>query len=421
VAVIVLLTGIAAGLAPALESVKVDLAASMKGAGGTLGGHASGSRMRGWLVTAQVAMSMVLLVEAALFGQSEDRNLHADPGYMSRHVVVAPFSFPEGSTRTASLVRLDRIADRLRAVPGVRSVSISDDFPMIDHFTVQVRPPGRPDAIQPVDVYSASTGFMTTLGVPLTKGRDFTAGDQFAIIISESLERALFRRQNPIGKTLSFPVGTVTIVGVARDIAPLRVGGGENPAVWHTGLLHPQRTFVSVRFASPTLATPAAVRAAMREIEPNLVVIARNLQAWIDLVTEQLWNVVTLIVILGLVATVLATTGIYGAVSFAVNQRMRDLGIRVALGASRPAIVREVLMMGGRPVVRGLVIGSWLSIAMAASLRENLKGSPLRIDSTDPLVYGTAIALLAIAAVIAMIGPARRGSNSDPLDALRCE
>jgi ABC-type antimicrobial peptide transport system permease subunit len=134
-----------------------------------------------------------------------------------------------------------------------------------------------------------------------------------------------------------------------------------------------------------------------------------------------MWNMVTLIVILGLVATVLATTGIYGAVSFAVNQRMRDLGIRVALGASRAAIVREVLSMGGKPVFRGLVIGSWLSVAMAASLRENLKNFPLRIDSTDPLIYGSALGLLALAAVIAMIGPARRGSNSDPLDALRCE
>jgi ABC-type antimicrobial peptide transport system permease subunit len=130
---------------------------------------------------------------------------------------------------------------------------------------------------------------------------------------------------------------------------------------------------------------------------------------------------VTLIVILGLVATVLATSGIYGAVSFAVNQRMRDLGIRVALGASRTAIIREVLVMGGKPVARGLIFGAWISVAMAASLRENLKGSILRIDSTDPLVYGTAIALLAFAALIAMIGPAHRGSNSDPLDALRCE
>jgi len=150
-------------------------------------------------------------------------------------------------------------------------------------------------------------------------------------------------------------------------------------------------------------------------------VVARNLQGWIDMVTEEMWNMVTLIVILGLVATVLATTGIYGAVSYAVNQRMRDLGIRVALGASRTHIVRDVLLMGGKPVLRGLLIGSWLSVAMAATLRENLKGSPLRIDSSDPLIYIAAMLLLAAAALVAMFGPARRGSKSDPLDALRCE
>ncbi|HTP33823.1 MAG TPA: ADOP family duplicated permease, partial [Candidatus Acidoferrales bacterium] len=421
VAVIVLLTGLASGLAPALESVKVDLAASMKGAGGMLGGSAGGSRIRGWLVTAQVAMSLVLLVEAALFGQSENHNLHADPGYMPRHVVVAPLRFPDNTTPAAAEVRYNRIADRLRAVPGVRSVTVSDDAPMIDHYTVQVRPPARPDAVQAVDVYSASAGFMGTLGVPLVRGRDFLPTDLFAIVISESLARTFFRRQDPIGKTLDFRGVPITIVGVARDVAPLRIGGSDNPPAWRTGITHPTRVFLSVRFASPALATPSSIRAAIREVEPNLVVISRNLQSWIDLVTDQMWNMVTLIVILGMVATALATSGIYGAVSFAVNQRMRDLGIRVALGATRATIVREVLVMGGKPVVRGLVIGAWLSVAMAASLRENLKGSILRIDSTDPLVYGSAIALLGIAAVIAMIGPAHRGSTSDPLDALRCE
>src|ERR1041385_1583609 len=102
------------------------------------------------------------------------------------------------------------------------------------------------------------------------------------------------------------------------------------------------------------------------------------------LVTDTMWNMVTMIVILGLVATVLATSGIYGAVNFAVNQRMRDLGIRVALGASRPAIVREVFTMGGKPVLHGLIICAWMSDAMTSALRETLKGSVLRIDSSDP-------------------------------------
>ena len=207
---------------------------------------------------------------------------------------------------------------------------------------------------------------------------------------------------------------------MARDIAPLRVGGSDNPPVWRNPALASHVLSVGA-LCNAGAGQRSTVRAAIHEMEPNMITIARNLQGWIDQVTEEIWNVVTLIVILGLVATALATTGIYGAVSFAVNQRTRDLGIRVALGAQRTDIVREVFLMGGRPVVRGLLLGGWMSIAMAATLRENLKSTPLRIDSSDPLVYGSAIVLLAIAAVMAMIGPARRGSNSDPLDALRCE
>jgi predicted permease len=422
VSVVVFLTGIFSGLAPALESVKVDLAASMKGSGSNIGGAAGGARVRGWLVTAQVAMSMVLLVSAALFGKSEDRNLHANPGYAPSEVVVAPMRFPDSRNRGAIQSRMDRILQSLRATPGVRSATVSDDMPMIGRITVQVKPPGRPDAVQPVDVYTAGPAFMSTLGVPLVHGRDFQVADPISsVIISESLARIFFRRQNPVGRQVEFPLGTLTVIGVAHDVAPLRVGGGENPAAWRTGQTHPEHGFLSVRFATAELANPATVRTAIREVDPNLVVLSRNLQKWIDLVTDQMWNMVTLIVILGLVATILATSGIYGAVSFAVNQRMRDLGIRVALGASRVDIVREVFSMGGKPVLRGLMIGAWASVALAASLRENLKGSILRLDSNDPFIYGSAMALLAVAAILAMVGPAHRGSTSDPLDALRCE
>ena len=421
VAIIVVLTGLASGLAPALESVKVNLAASMKGSGGMLGGAPGGSRLRGWLVSAQVAMSLLLLVEAALFGKSEDRNLHADPGYLPRNIVVAPLRFPDTMSPAAAEARYRRIADHLRGIRGVRAVSVSEDVPMIDHLTVQIRPPGRSDAVQPVDIYSGSDGFATTMGLRLLRGRDFQPGDRDAVILSESLARIFFHRSDPVGQALVFPKGPVTVIGVARDIAPLRVGGGDNPPLWRSGIDDPRRVFLSVRFESAALARAATVRAALREVEPDLLIVTRNLQGWIDMITEELWNMVTLIVILGIVATVLAASGIYGAVSFAVNQRMRDLGIRVALGASRPMIVREVLRMGGQPVLRGLLFGLWGSVALAAMLRENLQGSPLRIDSTDPLVYGAAIVLLAAAAAAAMIGPARRGARSDPLEALRCD
>ena len=303
---------------------------------------------------------------------------------------------------------------------GFRSVTFTDELPMIDHYSVEVRPPSRPDAVQPVDIYSASAGFMTTFGVSLVRGRDFEALDTHALVIPESLSRAFFPRQNPIGRGLNLSAGWAPIVGIARDLPPSRFGGGENPPIWVTGIARPSHTFMSVRFASRALASGPVVRAAIREVDPNLVILARNLQGWIELFRAQLWNVVTLIVILGGVATVLAATGIYGAVSFAVNQRTRDLGIRVALGATRADIVREVFAMGGKPVIKGLLIGLWISVAMATILRQNMGGG-IPIDASDPVVYGGSVALLALAAAIAMIGPARRGSSTDPLDALRCE
>jgi predicted permease len=421
VAIVVFFTGIFSGLAPALESIKVDLAASMKGAGGMAGAAGGGTRVRGWLVTAQVAMSMLLLVQAALLGQSENRTLNADPGYQPRQIVVAPIRLPDAMPHAAALARLRHLADYMRTVPGVRGVTFSDYVPMIVHDTLELRPPSRPDAIQPVDIHSASAGYMAAIGVPLLRGRDFVESDRDAVIVSDSLGKAFFRRQDPLGKAIRFPNSVVTIVGITRDIETMRFGGSDNPIIWKNGLTSPNSCFMAVRFSSSALASGPTVRSALHVADPNLIVIARNLQSWIDLVTEPLWNVVSLILILGLVATVLATTGIYGAVSYAVSQRMRDLGIRVALGAQRRDIVQEVLVMGGKPVVRGLLMGLWLSVAMAAALHENLKGTALRVDSSNPLVYGAALGLLTLAALVAMIAPAHRGSQSDPLEALRCD
>jgi predicted permease len=421
IAAVVLTAGVLAGLAPALESLRVDLTGSLKGYGALLGA-ASGNRLRGLLVSAQVAMSMALLVGAGLFAHSEERTLHANPGYAPDRVVVAPLRFPENSSVNATAVRLRAVAERMTRLPGVRSVAFSDDLPMIGYDTVELRPPARSDAVQAVDIYNGSAGFLHTMGVPILRGRDFEEPDRAAAVASLSLARAFWPRQDPIGKTISLPGGvTLTIVGVARDLDPMRFGGSENPALYRVRLPRSDMNFMAVRFDSGAARAASSVRTALHEIEPNLFVIARRIQDWIDQITEILWNMVSLILILGIVATALATTGIYGAVSFAVNQRTRELGIRVALGARRLDIIREVLVSGGKPVWHGLLAGLWLSVATAAGLGQGVKGSPTRLDTANPVLYLGAAALLASAAVIAMMGPARRGSKADPLDALRCE
>ncbi len=172
---------------------------------------------------------------------------------------------------------------------------------------------------------------------------------------------------------------------------------------------------MSVRFDTGAAIGAAAVRAAIRASDPKMLGLARLIQTWIDQMTEDLWNMVAFILILGAVALTQATTGIYGAVSFAVSQRTREIGIRVALGAQKADIAREVFRSGRKPVLRGLAAGLWLSVATAAGLRQTLSGSPLRLDTANPLLYAGAATLLA------MLAPARRGVRCDPVESLRCE
>jgi len=418
--VTVVVAGVLSGLAPAIQSVKIDLLSSLKGYGGLLAGVGR-MRLLHLLVSAQVALSMVLLVEAFLFAQSEDRNLRASPGYRPDGVVVSPLHFEEDTSTEQASARLRAIGERLRRLPGVHSVAFSDGLPMMVRDTVEVRPPARADAVQPVDVYAVSPGFLETLGVELLRGRDFQESDGLAGVVSQNLANLFWPGQDAIGRTLRLPSGEIIIVGIAKDVAPLRFGGSDNPAVYRLRRVDPHRNFLAVRFDVGAARAASAVRNALHETDPRLFILARRLQSWMDQVNSILWNVVDLILILGLLATVLAAVGIYGAVRFAVGQRTRELGIRVALGARRIHIIREIFISGGKPIAAGILYGLWMSVAAAAALRRTMEDTPIRLDTTNPVLYLCAAVILAMAAGAAMIGPARRGSRSDPLEAIRCE
>jgi predicted permease len=420
ISAVVLLTGVLSGIAPALESLRVDLSGSLKGSA-SMFGTLVGARTRGLLVSAQVAMSLVLLVGAALFAQAEYRVLHSDPGYLPRKVVVAWLRLPEGTAPANARVRIDTIVQRVRALPGVRSVSFSDGLPMWSRETTEIRPPTRQDAIQPVDIYAASPGFFETLGIRLLRGREFNDSDANAVIVSRSLAKAFWPRQDPIGRQLPLPNAPATVVGVAADVEPMRFGGSDNLPVYRVRHIQPQNNTLMVRFDFGAPGGARAVRAAVHEVAPDLSVMARLMQDWVDRMTEILWNVVSFVLILGLIASVLAGIGIYGAVSFAVRQRARELGIRIALGASKRDIVRQVLMTGGKPIGQGLLVGLWIAVPTAIGLRESLVDSPLRLETGAPLVYCATALFLAAAGLAAMIAPARRGAQSDPCQALRCE
>jgi predicted permease len=420
ISAVVLACGVLSGIAPALESLKSNLAGALKGSGGMFGMLTGGSA-RGLLVSAQVTMSMVLLAGAALFAEAEYRSLHGNPGYLCRDVVVAWVRLPESSTGTSAHARIDAIAQRIRALPGVRSVAFTNGLPMWSRETTEIRPPSRPDATQPVEIYTASPAFFETMGIRLLRGREFAESDDNAVIVSQSLAKALWPRQDSIGQQLPLPAATATVVGVAADVEPMRLGGSDNPPLYRVRHIGVRDNTLVVRFDGGASRGAAMVRAAIREVAPDLSVVARLLQDWFDRVTEVLWHVVSFVLILGIVASALAAIGIYGAVSFTVRQRTRELGIRIALGARKADIVRQVLSMGGKPILRGLLAGLWIAVPTAIGLRQSLVDSPLRLDTASPAIYCAAALFLACAGLIAMIAPARRGAQVDPCEALRCE
>ena len=411
ISTLVLATGVLAGIAPATEALKLDLISSLKGFGSLLGGVAGTKRALGYLVSAQVALSMVLVVGAGLLGQAENRNLHAYPGYDARHIVVADFRRP---------APLNVIRDRILSIPGVHSVAFLQWVPLLDPDTVEIRPPDRPDAVQPVAVLTASPQFFETMGIPLLGGREFRPGEANAAIVSQSFAWLFWQDRSPLGRQLKLPDGTVlTVVGSAKDIDPLRFGGTDNPLLYRSLAANAAWGAMAIRF-DPRLNRPVlSVGAAIRKIEADLPVRIRLMQNIIDEVTAAIWNFVSLILLLGILATILSAAGIYGAVSFAVNQSAHEFGIRAALGARPLDIVRSVYSSGGRPMVHGLLVGLWLSLATAAALNKTLDTGPLRIDNRDPLLYMAAIVLIGATAMAAMFLPAQRGANSDPIEALR--
>ncbi|MES1257096.1 MAG: ABC transporter permease, partial [Acidobacteriota bacterium] len=268
ISVAVLLTGVLAGLAPAFESIRMNPRAATR-------------RTLGVLVSVQVALSMVLLVSSGLLGQAENRNLRGNPGYLPDRVVVTSLRFPQGTGVEAAQVRLQAIERRLRQLPGVRSVALSDTVPLFNPDTVELRPPGRNDAVQPVDLFSASPRFLETMGIPLVRGREFQGSDRGAVIVSESLAKAFWKRRDPLGESLELPGGAAVVVGVAKDIEPMRFGGSDNPALYRLREGNALRNVMSVRFDGGARQGPVAVSAAMREVEPGLPVHPQLMQAYI--------------------------------------------------------------------------------------------------------------------------------------------
>jgi putative ABC transport system permease protein len=434
--VVSVLVGFLFGCVPAWQSTRGNLVDTLKE--GAKGSSALG-RLRQALVVAEVAFSLVLLVAAGLMMRSFSRLLQVNPGFRAEHVLtfqVSPFhagQYADNIPYYAAFHR--RLLNALARTPGLLSVAGGNNFPFSaqrsekDQWTVAAK--GDSDQIRrgrgAAFVNDVTPGYFATLGIPILEGRDFRDDDtlarQMVVIVSKSTAERLFPGRPALGRQIRVefdndPDVWGTIVGIVRDVKY----SAQAPPMYQ--LYYPDTQYtgsifrIGLRFQGDVRATARAIQKILAEAEPDIAI--RDMKEMDAIIADSLWQQrlwgFLLAAFAGL-ALALAALGVYGVMSYLVNQRTRELGIRMALGARPVAVLGLVTTDGLRLVAVGVGIGVLTSLALSRLLNSLL----FQVTTNDPRTYFSVSALLLLVAVLACAIPAHRATRIDPTTALRQE
>jgi putative ABC transport system permease protein len=413
-----------------------DIAAGLKD-----GGRTSADRrrtfLRSGLIAAQVAFSFVLLTGAGLMVRSFLQLQRVDPGFVPQRVFAVGFSLNwskyNGPAEYGAVAR--RILDRVQSQPGVVTAAVASQFPMSPDLAVPtggrparfiVKGDGRPDTDSPLirHIRSVSPDYFKTLGIPLVAGRGFRDNDKadapLVILINRSLAAKRWPAENPVGKWISRDAGTtwLQIVGVVGDVKEF---GPAMDAPFEIYMPLEQQAFpgaIVARTAGDPTTVAGLLRRAVLEIDPDTAITQfQTLEAAQDKAVATPRTLTRLFTGFAVLAFLIAVTGIMSMLALWVRQRKREIGIRMALGASPRAIVREVLQQGMLLAGIGLVVG----VAGALQLTRWLKTLLFEVQPTDFATFAVVALLLLAAALLACLAPARKASRIDPQDALRAD
>jgi putative ABC transport system permease protein len=428
-----LLTGLLAGLLPALQSSRADLATSMKDDARGASAGRERARLRNVLVIAQVAAAILLLIGASLLVRSFVRLASVDPGFNPDRAISLLMAIPRSKYETdpAVAAAAHRIVDRVKALPGVEAAGTVNRLPLgsgaIQTGGLQLERSVLPEErIASADWRSATPDYFRAIGIPLVAGRFYTDSDTdttpLVTLIDERLARLAYPNENPIGKRfrIDFPGEPwATIVGVVGHIRHDGLDVDPRPQVyWPLKQRGQDRIALVVRTKQDPTTMVTAITAAIREVDPDQPVY--DVRTMTEVVAQSLsyrWLNMMLLTLFAAASLVLATIGIYGVIAYTAGQRQREFGVRIALGAERRDIVRMVVSQGARLAAIGGIIG----VAGALLVARVLEGLLYEVGTRDALSFAGATTILLVVAIIASYVPARRASRSDPIQALRGE
>lgn len=431
-----ILTGIIFGLAPALHISRLNLNDSLKEGGKSESGQASGSRrLRSALVVSEIALAVVLLASAGLLIRSFIRLQQVDRGFNTDNILTMVIRLPDAKyPQDAQVVAFfNQALEKLRQLPAVRSVGMVNHLPLYGGlgsntgFKILGRPEPPPGQVPSTDVRVVDSEYFATMGIPLLRGRNFTADElrepRQKILINAALARTYFASEDPIGQRLDvgmFEKPTpAEIIGVVGNVRYDSLVDESPPAVYFT---HPDLAYSFMTLVVRTDGEPAAIAPAIqreiRTLDPNQPVsdVRTMNQVMSEWVSRSRFNTLLLGLFAGL-ATLLSAVGIFGVMNYSVALRTRELGLRLAVGAQPRQVLLLVLKQGLLLTIVGVVMG----LAAAFALTRLLSGLLFGVGAVDLTTFATISLLLVAVSLLACYLPARRAMRIDPLTALRYE
>jgi predicted permease len=423
-----ILTALVSGVLPALRATSLSPGAVLKDEALSTSGGLQKSRLSGTLVVAQVSLSLLLLTCAGLFVRSMLNAQKLDPGFDPNHVLLVSFDLdPMGYSDAQGLEFERQLATRVQQLPGVQSAALADFSPL--SFTIHsdgILPEGYvppPHSSVEMDRGKVGPGYLETLHTPLIAGRDFTSQDNQGSLPVAIVNKALVDRywpgQSAIGKHVLRGTQWITVVGVAANGKYRRLVNDSAPLVLLPLMQHYDSVVIlHVRTKGNPLDFASAVETTAHDLNPdlplyNVTTLKENMQ--MGNVFERI--AVTFATSFGLLALVLAAIGIYAVISYTTRQRTHEIGIRMALGACKGGVFRQVLGQGLRLALVGLAVGIAVSLFLTRLLRSMLFG----VGATDWLTFAAVAGVLCAVALAACYLPARRAASVDPMQALRTE